>query len=219
VPHDPTVDDETAAVSRALEHRDRDGRPARVATISRRYDTTVDDLWEACTSPERLPRWFAPVTGDLELGGRYQVEGNAGGTIESCDPPRSFGATWEYGGEVSWIAVRLEPDGDGARLSLEHTAPADAMPEFWERYGPGATGVGWDLALFGLGRHLSTGADRPAETAGFEATDDGRRLITAASAAWAEAGVAAGEDRGWAEAARDRTTAFYLGEPEPDLDT
>ena len=31
------------------------------------------DLWEALTSAERIPRWFAPVSGDLRLGGRFQV--------------------------------------------------------------------------------------------------------------------------------------------------
>lgn len=210
-----SVDQQVDAVTRSLVTSERDSTPTRVATISQRYDTTVEDLWEACTSAERLPRWFAPVTGDLRLGGRYQVEGNASGTIEACEPPRSFSATWEFGGQTSWISVRVDPDGDGARLTLEHAAPADAMVEFWERYGAGATGVGWDLAFLGLARHLATGANVPAEAQGWEATDEGSRFITAASAEWAKASIDAGEDRSWAEAARDRTTAFYLGQEEP----
>jgi uncharacterized protein YndB with AHSA1/START domain len=204
------------AVSRQLATSTRDGVETRVASISQRYDTTVEDLWEACTSSERLPRWFAPVTGDLSLGGRYQVEGNAGGTVESCDPPRSFSATWEYGDDISWITVRIEPDDEGARLTLEHTARADSMVEFWERYGAGATGVGWDLALLGLAMHLATGADRPAESDGFEATPEGRRFIIDSSARWAEASIAAGTDPSDAGARRDRTTAFYLGEEQPE---
>ncbi len=28
------------------------------------YDTDIHDLWEACTSPERLARWLAYVTAD-----------------------------------------------------------------------------------------------------------------------------------------------------------
>jgi uncharacterized protein YndB with AHSA1/START domain len=28
------------------------------------YDTDIDDLWEACTKPERLARWIAEVEGD-----------------------------------------------------------------------------------------------------------------------------------------------------------
>ena len=66
---------------------------ARTVTISAdlrtRRSTT---LWDACTNAERIPRWFLPVSGDLRLGGRYQLEGNAGGTIERCDPPRSLRA-------------------------------------------------------------------------------------------------------------------------------
>ena len=49
---------------------------ARTLTISRVYDTGIEDLWDACTNPERIPRWFLPVSGDLELGGRYALEGN-----------------------------------------------------------------------------------------------------------------------------------------------
>jgi uncharacterized protein YndB with AHSA1/START domain len=31
------------------------------------YDTDVDDLWEACTNPERLARWIAKVSGDEQM--------------------------------------------------------------------------------------------------------------------------------------------------------
>jgi uncharacterized protein YndB with AHSA1/START domain len=33
------------------------------------YDTDIDDLWTACTDPERLARWLAKVSGDLRVGG------------------------------------------------------------------------------------------------------------------------------------------------------
>lgn len=209
------VDGQIEAVSRGLQTRAQDGEETLVSTISQRYDTTVEDLWEACTSTERLPRWFAPVSGDLRLGGKYQVEGNAGGTIETCEVPRSFSATWEFGGNVSWIAVRVAPEGDGARLTLEHTAYADTESQFWKQFGPGATGVGWDLALVGLAQYLHAGANTPQEADGWEKTDAGHRFITTSSARWAEASVEYGTPRADAEAARDRTTAFFLGEEPP----
>ena len=113
-------------------------------------------MWDACTNPLRIPRWFLPVSGDLRLGGRYQLEGNAGGTIERCDPPRGFTATWEFGGRVSWIEVRVTAGADGrTRLEIEHLAPLDAAG--WAEFGPGAVGVGWDMALVGLAIHLSSG--------------------------------------------------------------
>jgi uncharacterized protein YndB with AHSA1/START domain len=71
-----------------VEDRDHLGKPALVAVAIRSYDTTVADLWDAITTPERPARWFLPVEGDLKLGGRYQLKGNAGGTITHCQPPK-----------------------------------------------------------------------------------------------------------------------------------
>src|SRR6476619_5342789 len=99
--------DNIAAVRRVLGTVDRDGQELRRLTLTRSYPTTSDDLWEALTDPDRIPRWFLPISGDLRPGGRYQLEGNAGGTVERCDPPESFAATWEFGDQLSWIEVRL----------------------------------------------------------------------------------------------------------------
>ena len=146
------------AAQRRVGGRVLEAGQARTVTIARSYETSVEDLWDAATNPERIPRWFLPVTGELELGGRYQLEGNAGGTIESCDPPHGFGATWEYGGSMGWIEVRLSAQGDARTLfELEHITPVDDGGH-WDRFGPAATGVGWDLALIGLTLHLASGA-------------------------------------------------------------
>src|ERR1700682_3819007 len=89
------------AVRRQVGQRTLEAGEARTVTISQIYDAPLDDVWDACTNPQRIPRWFLPISGDLRLHGRYQLEGNAAGTIESCDPPRSFRATWEFGGQIS----------------------------------------------------------------------------------------------------------------------
>lgn len=204
------TDGQLDAVDRQLTVTDKDDTAYVVATISQVYATTVEDLWDACTSPQRLARWFAPVTGDLELGGRYQVEGNAGGTIESCAPPTSFRATWEFEGNVSWVAVSLSADGDGARLTLEHRA--DTPHEFWRTYGPGATGVGWELGLLGLATHLRAGSSQPVESSAWVQSDEAKEFIAGSSRRWAEAWIAAGEPEEAAHAAEQRTTAFYTGE-------
>ncbi len=115
-----------------------------------------DEFWSVCH------RWFAPVEGDLRLGGRYQVEGNAGGTIERCEAPHLFEATWEFGGGVSWVLVTIAGEGaDAARLTLEHRG--EVPDEFWTQFGPGATGVGWDLGFFGLAAYLETRTELPME--------------------------------------------------------
>ena len=56
------------------------GEGARSAW-SATYDAPIDDVWDALTNPERIGRWFLPISGDYRLGGRYQFEGNAGGEI------------------------------------------------------------------------------------------------------------------------------------------
>ena len=96
---------------------------ARTVTIARSYAAEIEDVWDACTNPERIRRWFVPVSGDLREGGQYQIEGNASGTIQRCEAPHGFSATWEYGGEVSWIELRLTAEANGrTRLALEHIA-------------------------------------------------------------------------------------------------
>lgn len=118
------------AVDRELSIDIDAGTQHTVQSISQTYPTTLADLWEACTDPARLERWFAPVSGDLELGGRYAIEGNASGTVEECEPLTSYTITWEFGGGTSLVTVRLAEDGDGSRLTIEHSHSGEAGAEF-----------------------------------------------------------------------------------------
>src|SRR3569833_196152 len=95
------------AVVREVRDVVHDGKPAKMVVATRTYDTDMDDLWDALTNGERIPRWFLPISGELKLGGRYQFKGNAGGEITRCEPPRLLSVTWEYGAEVSWLNVTL----------------------------------------------------------------------------------------------------------------
>ena len=197
------------AVDRSVSSPERDGQPARAVTLTRGYGATVEDLWDAVTSAERIPRWFLPITGVLGSGGRYQLEGNAGGTITACEPQSHFALTWEFGGDASWVDVRFSDDGAGhARLTLTHTA---LLSEHWDEYGPGATGVGWELGLMGLALHLAHPTEPKPDEVAFATSPDGKAIISGSSEAWGQASVAAGTDA--ARAAADRTTAFYTGEP------
>ncbi|HLU55846.1 MAG TPA: SRPBCC family protein [Pseudonocardia sp.] len=204
------VDPQISAVDRRLGSRERDGREAKVVTISQAFDTDVEDLWQACTTAERLARWFAPVSGDLRLGGRYRIEGNAEGTVERCDPPERFSLTWEFGGGVSWVEVRLSPEpGGGARLELDHIAHPE---DHWAVYGPGAVGLGYDMAFASLARHLATGeVTNDRDNAGWWASDEGKGFLAAAGDRWYEADVAGGADPESARDAADRTVEAYTG--------
>ncbi len=148
---------------------------AKVVTLSRTYAAPVADVWDALTDPERLSRWFLPVSGDLRLGGRYAFEGNAGGVIRECEEPHRIVVTWEMGepgpADTSLVEVRLAESGGGTRLDLEHRA--QMPPQMWDEFGPGAVGVGWELGLLGLTLHLRTG----------EGVDDPEAFMTSPEAA------------------------------------
>ena len=199
-------------VERSVVFLERDGQQLSAVSLSRTYATTVDDLWDAVTDGQRIPRWFAPVSGELELGGRYQVEGNAGGRVTACERLTHFALTWEFAGDVSWVDVRITDEEAGVRISLTHTA---LLSPHWDTYGPGAVGVGWEMGLLGLAFHIAEpDAPRPDEEA-FAASRDGRAFIAGSSDGWAQAAMAAGTDAGDAQAAARRTTAFYTGEAQP----
>jgi uncharacterized protein YndB with AHSA1/START domain len=211
------VDQHISAVQRRVGSRTLPAGQARVVTINRTFAAPVDDVWDACTSAERIPRWFLPVSGDLRVGGRYQLEGNAGGVVERCDPPRSFAATWEFGGEVSGIEVRLAPSADGGTvLTIDHVGHVD--DEFWDRFGPGAVGIGWELGLLGLAGHLGApGVPTPDEAEAWYPTEEARTFIGRSSDEWCAAHAASGADPAAARASADRTKAFYTGvEAVPD---
>ena len=197
-----------SAVARTVGTRTLAAGEARVVTVARSYPDPVEEVWDACTTAERITRWLMPVSGELRLGGRYQLQGNAGGVVESCDPPRSFTATWEYGGEVSWIELHLTPEGNGTRFTLEHIAHVDDAR--WVEFGPGAVGVGWDSMLLGLTMHLESDTSiTQAEAMEWLVSPEGVRFVTESSAAWCAAAIAAGDDPEAAEAAAKRTTAAY----------
>lgn len=214
------VPEQIAAVTRALRSEEVDGEPSHVQTLVQEYPAGIDDVWDAATTAERIARWFLPITGDLSLGGRYQLEGNAGGEILECSPPEDGAAeyrvAWEMGGGLTWLAVRLTAQGpDRTRFELEHIArTADVPAEMWEMFGPGATGVGWDGGLLGLALHLGSleGSISPAEAAAWAVTDEGKAFYRAAADAWGEAHAAAGAEPEAAARAADATYGLYTGQ-------
>ncbi|WP_344351246.1 SRPBCC domain-containing protein, partial [Catellatospora coxensis] len=83
------TDDEIIAaqpdsVARTLTVDVADGLRHTAQSLTQTFPASLENLWEACTDPERLGKWFAPVAGHFRLGGRYVVEDNAEGTITAC---------------------------------------------------------------------------------------------------------------------------------------
>jgi uncharacterized protein YndB with AHSA1/START domain len=139
-----------SGIEREMRRRTIGAGEARVAIIRRRYDAPVADVWEACTSPGRLARWFLPVSGDLRAGGRFEIKGNAGGEIVTCEPPRRLSLTWIYGDRpVDEVELTLSPTADGGTLlELEHATVLDSVE--WEGTLVdviAGVGSGWELPL------------------------------------------------------------------------
>jgi uncharacterized protein YndB with AHSA1/START domain len=188
----------------------------RAIRLRREFDAPIEDVWDALTNPDRINRWFLPISGDYRVGGRYQLEGNAGGEILACEQPHRLKVTWAYGEATSDLAaseleVRLSTvDGGATRFELEHTAVVPEEP--WAEYGPGAVGVGWDQGLLGLTLHLRGGSvDDPAA---WQLSAEGREFAARSSEAWGDANRAAGADPAAAARGVANTTAFYA--PDPD---
>jgi len=183
----------------------------RSVILRRTYDAPIDDVWDALTNPDRIGRWFLPISGDYRVGGTYQFEGNAGGEILSCDRPNRLRATWVYGpGDPSEVEVRLvKASDDATTFELEHTA---VVPdEMWDQYGPGAVGVGWEGGLLGLALHLKGGAIDDPEA--WQVSAEGRDFYTRSSERWGAANRAAGADEDTVARGIANTTVFYAPDP------
>ncbi len=138
------------------------------------YDTDIDDLWSACTEPDRLARWIAEVTGDeRRVGGTVQVvftstwAGPA--RIEVCDAPDHLLLTTEPGSDdESQLEAWLTPEGARTRLVVEERGlPVDALHLY---------GAGWQAHLEDLGRSLAQAGP----------VHDGGWSSETAAAAWQE---------------------------------
>jgi uncharacterized protein YndB with AHSA1/START domain len=132
----------------------RTGETATVV-MRRSYRAEPEELWDALTDPERMRRWFWPVSGEFKVGGTYQLEDNAGGEVLECEPPKRFKVT--FGGPTSLLELRLLPgSGDSTDLELEHSMSEAPAPG-----GSGAlwVGPGWDGGLLGLALYVAGEVD------------------------------------------------------------
>jgi uncharacterized protein YndB with AHSA1/START domain len=201
-----------SAIHRQVERQSpADGSGEHVSVLMRRtYGAPIGDVWDAVTQPDRIKRWFMPVSGDLRPGGAFQLEGNAGGEILTCEPPRLLKVT--FGGPASLVEVRLTAHGDDATvLELEHTVPIEMAQS-----GAGAlyVGPGWDGALMGLGLFLrgEVAADPVAAASSLEVQRFSERSVEA----WAE--VVKGSGTATAEQLA-AATQVSLAQFAPDLTT
>ena len=113
------------------------------------YDTDIDDLWDAVSSPERLARWIATVEGDAVLGGTITASFTSGwsgtGVVEECAPPHRLLVRWDDAPDAL-MAATLSAEGERTRLVIvDRGIPVDEVT--------GHT-AGWHAHLEDLAAHL-----------------------------------------------------------------
>ena len=155
-PRSPEAKEPDRETPRERTHRDHRHHARRTARGAVRvedvYDTDIDDLWLACTRPERLARWIAQVT--VTCGRAATVQAVFTSTwsgparIEACDAPHHLLLTAEPDtDETTQIEAWLTADGPRTRLVVEERGlPIDQLHFY---------GAGWQVHLEDLGRSLA----------------------------------------------------------------
>jgi uncharacterized protein YndB with AHSA1/START domain len=169
-----------------LQRRTIPSGEARVAVFTRSYETTVEDLWDACTAPERLRRWYVPVSGDLRVGGTFEQVNMGSGTILACDAPHLIKLS--LGGGVDEIEVRLSagPQDGTAILELHHATTLDSHHIGGQKYDAiFCMGGGYYPRLQALDQHLRGTLPEDYDSAAFHLNPDMRATIERGSAAMA----------------------------------
>jgi uncharacterized protein YndB with AHSA1/START domain len=204
---------ELRGVDREVGRREQAGRRLHVIIARRKYQAGAADLWDAVTNPQRLRLWFASISGDLRIGGRYRIEGNDVGTIERCDTSGHLALTWEAEDQDSWLDLRLADMHSDTMLTLEHAMPDD---EHWRHFGPGPVAVTWDLALLDLARYLHADERPTAAKQDWMASEEAEAFILESCRLWRDAHIQSGSDKRVASDMAERTADAYLGEPMSD---
>ena len=186
------------------------------AELSTTLDAAPADLWPLLTTHEGLASWYGPVTGDLAPEGEFQTVSGAHGRILEAESPHRLLLSWEYGPMSDRLELVLDPTDDGSsRFGLTHVSAL--APEILEKFGPGATALGWDIALLGLvartdgWRSLGIQVEPPAPA--WLAGPEGAEHVRAWAIRWAAAAVAAGLDVDTARRGEIETAQAYGAPP------
>ncbi|ROR71826.1 SRPBCC family protein [Bogoriella caseilytica] len=104
--------------------------------FERRLEADLPDAWSVVTEPERIARWFAPVTVDgTGVGARWRTFWDDGaeyaeGVVQRCEPLRLLEVTWAATDDAdsaeSLLRVTLSSSEDGVLLVLEHAGLGSA---------------------------------------------------------------------------------------------
>ncbi len=131
--------------------RKADGRA--IIHVEDVYATDIDDLWSAITTPERLGRWLAVVTGDTAKGQWFDARFTSNWTgqlrVEVCDAPHHLKVTGSDGDVDTETTMEawLTTEGEGTRLVVEERGLV--------REDVGYHGSGWQTHLEDLASEVA----------------------------------------------------------------
>lgn len=93
----------------------------QMIVFTRTFAAPLEDVWAACTEPERMQRWIGTWTGDPatgEVAFRMTAEGDDVAEevylVQACEPPHRFVLR-------SRDAAPFSSDGSGPRVAWQHT--------------------------------------------------------------------------------------------------
>lgn len=115
-------------------------------------------VWEALTDPDQLATWFAPNDIAPVVGHRFPFDMDHWGTthceVTAAEPPRLLRHTFGGGALDTEVTWRLEREGNGTRLFLEHRGfDLDTRPG---RQAHDGMGQGWRSQVVpALAQHVS----------------------------------------------------------------
>ena len=102
-------------------------------------------VWRALTEPELLSRWLMPTTFRAELGARFTFDTGKWGLVEgevlALEPERLLRISWKNPALDTTVTWRLQPEGEGTRLFLEHDGFDLDQP--MQRFAFESMGGGW----------------------------------------------------------------------------
>lgn len=126
------------------------------------YPHPPDRVWRAIADAEALAQWLMPNDFQPRVGHRFTFRRepipaiNFDGIIHcevlTCDPSRRLAFTWRGGGLDTVVTFRLEPEGEGTRLYLEHSGFDRSDPT--QRFAFDGMSPGWKAGLDTDLRHL-----------------------------------------------------------------
>ncbi|HEY8490105.1 MAG TPA: SRPBCC domain-containing protein [Dehalococcoidia bacterium] len=114
------------------------------------YPHPPERVWRAIADGAALAQWLMPNDFQPQVGHRFtfrrepmpaiNFDGIIHCEVVACDPPHRLTYTWTGGGLNTVVSFRLEPEGEGTRLYLEHSGfdLSDATNRFaYDGMGPG----------------------------------------------------------------------------------